>query len=171
MIVLLALLNDFAIMSIAYDRAEYSFKPSRWDMTSVLGMATFLGLVGTVSSILFYFISLDILHISSDIIQSMIYLKLSVAGHFLIFITRTKGHFWSYRPSNILLSAVLGTQAVATFIAVYGLFMSPIGWKLALFVWAYAVISFVITDLAKVLLYRSFDRKLRLIEKEANLPI
>jgi len=171
MIVLLALLNDFAIMSIAYDRAEYSFKPSRWDMTSVLGMATFLGLVGTVSSILFYFISLDILHISSEIIQSMIYLKLSVAGHFLIFITRTKGHFWSYRPSNILLSAVLGTQAVATFIAVYGLFMSPIGWKLALFVWAYAVISFVITDLAKVLLYRSFDRKLRLIEKEANLPI
>jgi len=55
MIVLLALLNDFAIMSIAYDRAESALKPSRWDMTAVLGMATFLGMVGTIAS-LYYFL-------------------------------------------------------------------------------------------------------------------
>ena len=139
MIVLLALLNDFAIMSIAYDRAEYALKPSHWDMTSVLGMATFLGLVGTVSSFLFLSIGISILHLSLDMLQSMMYLKLSVAGHFLIFITRTKGHFWSYRPSNILLAAVLGTQTVATIIAVYGLLIPPIGWRLALLVWAYAL--------------------------------
>ena len=103
MIVLLALLNDFAIMSIAYDRAEYALKPSRWDMTNVLGMATFLGLVGTIASFILFFIGVNVLHLSKDVLQSMMYLKLSVAGHFLIFITRTKGHFWSYRPSNCLL--------------------------------------------------------------------
>ncbi len=169
MIVLLALLNDFAIMSIAYDRAEYELKPSRWNMTAVLGMATFLGLVGTVASFTLFFIGLDIIHLSRDVLQSMMYLKLSVAGHFLIFITRTKGHFWSYRPSNILLAAVLGTQTVATIIAVYGLLIPPIGWSLALFVWAYAMASFVLTDLAKVFLFKRFEREVEVLESEAKI--
>ncbi len=167
MIVLLALLNDFAIMSIAYDRAEYAQKPSRWDMTSVLGMATFLGLVGTISSFLFFSIGIFLLHLTQDVLQSMMYLKLSVAGHFLIFITRTKGHFWSYRPSNILLAAVLGTQIMATIIAVYGLLIPPIGWSLALFVWAYAMVAFVLTDFAKVILFKRFERDINILEKDA----
>ena len=48
------------------------------------------------------------------------YLKLSVAGHLTIFLTRTRGPFWSIRPARILLIAVFGTQAIATLIAVYG---------------------------------------------------
>ncbi|HPA97264.1 MAG: plasma-membrane proton-efflux P-type ATPase [Methanothrix sp.] len=167
MIVLLALLNDFAIMSIAYDRAEYALKPSRWDMTNVLGMATFLGLVGTVASFILFFIGVNVLHLSKDVLQSMMYLKLSVAGHFLIFITRTKGHFWSYRPSNILLVAVFGTQIVATIIAVYGLLIPAIGWSLALFVWVYSMTSFVLTDLAKVFLFKRFEREVIMLKKEA----
>lgn len=168
MIVLLALLNDFAIMSIAYDRAEYSEKPSRWNMKTVLGMATFLGLVGTVSSFIFLFIGVDYLHLGRDVLQSMMYLKLSVAGHFLIFITRTKGHFWSSRPSNILLAAVLGTQIVATIIASFGLLMPPIGLTLALFVWLYAMASFVLTDFAKVFLFKRFEREVDILEWDAE---
>ena len=168
MIVLLALLNDFAIMSIAYDRAEYAQKPSRWNMKSVLGMATFLGLVGTVSSFILFFMGLNYLHLGRDVLQSMMYLKLSVAGHFLIFITRTKGHFWSSRPSNILLAAVLGTQIVATIIASFGLLIPPIGLPLALFVWLYAMASFVLTDFAKVFLFKRFEREVEILEKEAE---
>ena len=40
-----------------------------------------------------------------------------------------------------LLIAVLGTQIVATLIAVYGLFMTPLGWGWAAAVWAYALAS------------------------------
>ena len=168
MIVLLALLNDFAIMSIAYDRAEYAQKPSRWNMKSVLGMATFLGLVGTVSSFILFFIGMDYLHLGRDVLQSMMYLKLSVAGHFLIFITRTKGHFWSSRPSNVLLAAVLGTQIVATIIASFGLLIPPIGLPLALFVWLYAMASFILTDFSKVFLFKRFEREVEILEKEAE---
>ena len=60
------------------------------------------------------------------------YLKLSVAGHLTIFLTRTRGPFWSIRPARILWVAVVGTQIVATLIAVYGLFMTPLGWGWAL---------------------------------------
>ena len=43
MIVMLALLNDGAILSIAYDNVIYRKKPEAWDMRTVLGIATVLG--------------------------------------------------------------------------------------------------------------------------------
>jgi len=55
------------------------------------------------------------------------YLKLSVAGHLTLFLTRTRGSFWSIPLAKILWIAVLGTQTMATLIAVYGLFMTPLG--------------------------------------------
>jgi H+-transporting ATPase len=56
-----------------------------------------------------------------------------------------------------LLLAVLGTQLVATLIAVYGVFMTPLGWGWALLVWGYALAWFLVTDRVKLLAYRVFD--------------
>jgi len=84
-------------------------------------------------------------------------LKLSVAGHLTIFLTRTRGPFWSIRPARVLWGAVLGTQIVATLIAVYGVFMTPLGWGWALFVWGYALAWFLVNDRVKLLAYRIFD--------------
>jgi H+-transporting ATPase len=83
----------------------------------------------------------------------------------MIFIARTNGHFWSYRPGNLLIGAVLGTQNVATIIAVYGLLILPIGWNLAAMVWIYAIIVFLIIDQLKVRYYKFFDEGLELMEK------
>jgi H+-transporting ATPase len=90
-------------------------------------------------------------------IQTMMYLKLSVAGHLTIFLTRTRGPFWSIRPAKILWIAVVGTQILATLIAVYGFFMTPLGWGWALFVWGYALAWFLLNDRVKLLAYRIFD--------------
>jgi H+-transporting ATPase len=80
-----------------------------------------------------------------------------VAGHLTIFLTRTRGPFWSIRPAKILWIAVLGTQTIATLIAVYGLFMTPLGWKWAGFVWGYAIAWALINDRIKLFAYRIFD--------------
>jgi H+-transporting ATPase len=85
------------------------------------------------------------------------YLKLSVAGHLTIFVTRTRGPFWSTRPARVLTGAVVGTQLVATLIAVYGLFMTPIGWRWALLVWGYALAWFFFNDRVKLVAYRIFE--------------
>jgi len=90
-------------------------------------------------------------------VQTLMYLKLSVAGHLTIFLTRTRGPFWSIRPARILWAAVLGTQTVATLIAVYGLFMTPLGWGWAAFVWGYALAWFLVNDRVKLLAYRILD--------------
>jgi H+-transporting ATPase len=80
-----------------------------------------------------------------------------VAGHLTIFVTRTRRSFWSIRPARVLVLAVFGTQLVATLIAVYGLFMMPLGWGWALFVWGYALAWFLVNDRVKLLAYRVFD--------------
>ena len=48
MIVMLALLNDGAILSIAYDNVIYRNKPEAWDMRTVLGISTVLGVIGVI---------------------------------------------------------------------------------------------------------------------------
>jgi H+-transporting ATPase len=156
MIVLLALLNDGAILTIAYDRTRYAKKPEDWNMHLVLGVATALGLMGVVESFGLYYLAERWLHMSQAVIQTLIYLKLSVAGHLTLFVARTRGRFWSIRPANILLLAVIGTQALATLISVYGLFMAPIGWFWALAVWVYALVWFFVEDEVKLAAYRLF---------------
>ena len=157
MIVLIAVLNDGAILSIAYDNVHYKDKPEAWNMRLVLGIATVLGFVGPVAAFGLFYLGDRVFHLGHPELQTLMYLLLSVAGHLTIFLTRTRGPFWSIRPARILWVAVLGTQTVATLIAVYGLFMTPIGWKLAGIVWGYALIWAFVTDRVKLLGYRILD--------------
>jgi H+-transporting ATPase len=157
MIVMLALLNDGAILSIAYDNVHYKHQPEEWNMRMVLGISTVLGVIGVVSAFGLFYLGERVFHLDRAHIQTLMYLKLSVAGHLTIFLTRTRGPFWSIRPAKILWGAVLGTQIIATLIAVYGLFMTPLGWGWALFVWGYALAWFLVNDRVKLLAYRIFD--------------
>jgi H+-transporting ATPase len=158
MIVMIAVLNDGAILSIAYDNVHYSDKPEKWNMRVVLGISTVLGVIGVVAAFGLFYLAERVFHFDHAHVQTLMYLKLSVAGHLTIFLTRTRGPFWSIRPARILWIAVLGTQAVATLIAVYGLFMTPLGWGWAAFVWGYALAWFLINDRVKLLAYKILDR-------------
>jgi len=158
MIVMIALLNDGAILSIAYDNVRYRNQPEAWNMRVVLGVATVLGVIGTVAAFGLFYLGLNIFHLDHAHVQTLMYLKLSVAGHLTIFLTRTRGPFWSIRPAKILWIAVLGTQAIATLIAVYGLFMAPLGWRYAGIVWGYALVWFLLNDRIKLMTYWVLDR-------------
>jgi H+-transporting ATPase len=112
-----------------------------------------------IASFLLFYLGDKVFHLDSNVIRSLIYLKLSVAGHLTVFVARTRGRFWSIRPAPILLLAVIGTQVVATLVAVYGLFMTPLGWKWAGFVWAYALAWFLINDQVKLVAYKVLSRR------------
>jgi H+-transporting ATPase len=157
MIVLLALLNDAPIMTIAYDNVRVSPKPDKWNMRTTLGISTVLGIIGVFSSFGIFFIGKEVFHMSNDVLQSFIYLKLSVAGHLTVFVARTRGHFWSVKPSAPLLLAVITTQIIATLIVVSGFLLPALRFEMALFVWGYAIIAFIITDFLKVKVYDVLD--------------
>ncbi|HVA09177.1 MAG TPA: plasma-membrane proton-efflux P-type ATPase [Acidimicrobiales bacterium] len=156
-IVMLALLNDGAILSIAYDNVRYREQPEAWNMRLVLGIATVLGIVGPIAAFGLFTLGDKVFHLDHAHLQTLMYLLLSVAGHLTIFLARTRGPFWSIRPARILLLAVLGTQALATLIAVYGVFMTPLSWGYAALVWGYALVWFLLTDRVKLLTYEFLD--------------
>ncbi len=159
MIILLALLNDIPILAIAYDHTKVQNKPVRWEMHSLLTVSTVLGISGVISSFVLFFVLLE-MGISEDMIQTLLFLKLIVAGHSTLYITRTEDWFWKRPwPSPLLLVATFGTEILATFIAVYGLFVTPIGWEYALYIWVYALVWFVINDIIKMRVRKLLNNK------------
>ena len=172
MIIILALFNDLPIMMIAYDNAEVEPAPVRWDMYQVLNLAIVLGFMGVISSFLMFWIGEEVLMLDRPTIQTLMFLKLTVAGHMTIYIARRGHHpFWTrpFPSAKLFLTSEL-TQVVATLFAVYGLFMQPIGWKLALFVWGYAFAWFLFNDFIKIQVCRlCFPREKK--EKHHNQSI
>jgi H+-transporting ATPase len=158
-IVLLAILNDAAILTIAYDRVQPSPRPERWDLHEILAIATVLGLGGVIESFTLVALAVGPLGISHSEIQTLMYLKLSVAGHLTLFVARTRGRMWSHRPAWILLIAVIGTQILATLIAASGLLMTPLPWDLIALAWGYALIWILALDQLKLIAYRALERR------------
>ena len=153
-VVLLAILNDAAILAIAYDRVLPSSRPDRWNLTEVLTIAAVLGVVGLASTFALAWVSHGPLALGLGEIRTLVYLKLSVSGHLTVFLARTRGPFWSHRPATVLLVAVVGTQLLATAIALSGTLMTPIGWSLVGLAWGWAVAEFLLLDPIKLLAYR-----------------
>ena len=91
MIVMLALLNDGTILSIAYDNVKYENEPEAWNMRRVLGVASVLGIIGPIAAFGLFFLGDRVFHLDHKHLQPMMYLMLSVAGHMTIFSTRTRG--------------------------------------------------------------------------------
>ncbi|HUT38760.1 MAG TPA: plasma-membrane proton-efflux P-type ATPase [Methanoregula sp.] len=156
MIVVLAILNDLPIMMIAFDNAPVAQKPVRWQMNRIMIIASILGILGVVSSFILLWLVKEYFHLEAGVIQTLIFLKLAVAGHMTIYLARTgQQHFWERPfPSFALFGTAEITQVAATLIVIYGVFMTPIGWSLALIVWGYALVSFLINDQIKVWLFR-----------------
>ena len=97
MIVLIAVLNDFPIMMIAYDNTIVAPRPVRWDMERVLTVSSVIGVIGVISAFGLFWIAEKYLHLARPVVQSLMFLKLLVAGHLTIYITRSAGTFWK-RP-------------------------------------------------------------------------
>ncbi|GLI34679.1 plasma-membrane proton-efflux P-type ATPase [Desulforhabdus amnigena] len=157
MIVLMTLLNDLPILSIAYDNVSYSRQPEKWNMREILSIATYLGLMGVFFSFSIFLVALKMLHLNHQQIQTLIFLKLSIAGYLDIFMGRTRSFFWSSRPGAMLLWSGIATRILATAIALFGWYMTSISWQLVLIVWGWAAVELLVTDPIKVWVYRVLD--------------
>lgn len=158
MIILLALMNDLPIMTIAYDNTYLNQKPVRWHMHRVLSIATLLGLIGVVETFLLFVFAKR--YATTEELQTLIFLKLVVAGHLTLFVARTKDAFYKKPwPAPLLLSAILGTQILAVLIAGFGLIVAPIPWIWIAYVWIYCLFWIFIEDRAKILAYRHFEKQ------------
>jgi H+-transporting ATPase len=156
MIILLAFFNDVPIMAIAFDHTLVDPNPVRWNMRRVLTVSTVLGLTGVMGSFLMLVIAKNVLHLDIGQIQTFIFLKMAVAGHLTLFVTRTPRMFLRKpHPSAVLLWSAIVTKFLATLFVVYpfGL-ITPIGWRSVGIIWAYCVVWLFMGDQAKLAVYR-----------------
>jgi len=159
MIIVLALLNDIPVMSIAYDNALISEKPVRWNLKETLTISSILGVAGLVSSFsLFYWLNMNEFAIAS--IQTILFLKLDVSGHSTLYITRTgRKHFWEKPyPSLKFFIPAFSSRIIGSLIAVFGILMQPISWRTVGYIWIYSTIWFLLNDQIKVLSYKILDK-------------
>jgi H+-transporting ATPase len=161
MIIILALLNDIPIMTIAYDHTKVREAPVRWDMKEVFILSGWLGIAGVLSSFTLFYIAMSVMHLPDDFIQSLFFTKLIVAGHATLYNTRIDDWFWKRPwPSATLFIATWASAIAGTVISVYGFdLMRPIGWGWAAAVWIYALLWFVFNDTVKMMVLNYYRRK------------
>ena len=95
MLMLITLLNDGTLISIAYDKAEPSRAPSRWNLTCLFTASSTLGMVACISSLLLLWFLLDSWNpdgffqrigmqgVEYGQVITAIYLKVSISGKLL----------------------------------------------------------------------------------------
>lgn len=175
-LVIITVLNDGTIISIAYDRVTASKKPEVWNLPLIFANACCLGGVALVSSLILLLLSLsnmyedqpnDFMHafglhtFSYGEVLTAIYLKVSLSDFFTVFAARTNGFFWTRKPGRALSVAFVVATVVSTILACYWYLnlssesgsvpdMEPVSWRLAGFIWGYNIIFFLIQDAVKV---------------------
>ncbi|GHB40992.1 plasma-membrane proton-efflux P-type ATPase [Pseudovibrio japonicus] len=150
MIVMLALLDDIPIITIAYDNTEAAPAPMEWQLGNMLRTATVLGLISVVENFILMMAAQNWLGVSAMELQSVMFLQLVVAGHLLLFVCRHDHWFWQApRPSAKLLMAIIATQLLAVIICRSGFLVPAISWELIGIVWAQAICWMFVLNVAR----------------------
>ncbi|HRD93474.1 MAG TPA: plasma-membrane proton-efflux P-type ATPase [Accumulibacter sp.] len=150
MIVVMSLLDDLPMMTIAYDNTPVSPRPVRWDLPRIFGLATVLGVFSVAESfglLLFGIKALSLPELQAYFglathaqLQTMMFVQLVGGGQVLLFITRTDGWFFKPPfPAAPLFWAIVATQVVAALMCGFGLLVPAIPWKLIGWVWVYLI--------------------------------
>ncbi len=146
MIILLALLDDVPIMSIAYDNTLLRKEPVRWHMRRLWMGSTLMGMLSVVQTLIIPLVGMKCLHnpqlqawvpLTQDQIQTAVFLQLVAGGHLLLFVVRTRRPFFTRPwPAKPLFLAVVGTQVLAVLMCGQGWFVTALPWTVIGLLWA-----------------------------------
>ncbi|KAG6550615.1 hypothetical protein Mapa_007868 [Marchantia paleacea] len=173
MVLVIAILNDGTIMTIAKDRVKPSPMPDSWKLGEIFATGIFLGSYLALMTVIFFWLVHDsdwlenLFHLENieddhDMLVSAIYLQVSIVSQALIFVTRSRGWSFCERPGLLLLTAFAIAQLIATLLAVYVSLpfagLKPIGWTWAGVVWLYSIITYIPLDIIKFTIRGSISK-------------
>ncbi|HEX7042854.1 MAG TPA: plasma-membrane proton-efflux P-type ATPase [Patescibacteria group bacterium] len=149
-IIVLALLNDIPIISLASDRVKIATRPAKIDAKKRFGLSSLYGLVGIANSLILFFIVKNILNLDWKVIQTIYFLKLTVSGHMLIYVAHTKERWWKFLPGKSVIWATSLTQLFASLLALTGFLMPAkisLFWIIFIWIWSFGFMQ--ITEIMK----------------------
>ncbi len=163
MIILLALLDDIPIMTIAYDNTLLPKEPVRWHIRRLLFVSSFMGLMAVTQSFGLLLIGMEWLSnpqwqswikLTQEQIQTAVFLQIVAGGHLLLFVMRSRATVFSRPwPAAPLFWAIVGTQIFAVTMCGFGWFVSALPWTIIGLVWLYMLAWVVVLDWVKLALY------------------
>lgn len=154
MLALLATFNAAVLIALAYDETQPSAGPEVWHMRQVMAVAVALSVVSLGEFAGLFALGALVVGLPQTQLQSVMYVALTAAGYFTLLVARTHGPFWSLRPAPILLGAMVVTLVISLAFACFGWFMAPVPWLWVLLTLGYNALWFIISDLAKLAVYR-----------------
>lgn len=164
LLILICILNDAATLVIAVDNAQISPRPDKWRVGQLIFLSCVLGLLLTGLSFghFYYFWKthgyVPYPEVEGDTVdrrlESVMYLHISSAPHFLIFSTRLTGYFWQSIPSLTFFTVIVGTQVIALLMVIFGWLTPAIPAGQALAVFAISFLSCVLLDAIKVQVFK-----------------
>jgi len=171
-LIIITLLNDGTIISIAYDNVYPNTNPEVWNLPVCFTISTVLGTVAFASSVLLLYLTLSSnssgtflndfgLELDFEQVCGAMYLQISVTDFLTLFSARTRGMFFTQPPGKVLFAAACFSMTCSTVLALtwpFGEDMSAISWKTALVVWCYCLITFLIQDILKTLTYMLMEK-------------
>ncbi len=171
MIVIMSLLDDVPIMTIAYDNTAVAKDPIRWRMPRLLSVSAVLGFASIVQSfglLLIGFLVLNTPEAQSYFgltdqahLQSVMFLQLVAGGHLLLLVTRTDRWFFEPPyPARLLAIAIVCTQALAVLMCGFGWIVPQISWTAILWVWVYLLIWLCILGGVRIAMEKLMDNRL-----------
>ena len=164
MIILLALLDDIPIMTIAYDNTELPKKPVRWHMRRLLLISGIMGLAAVVQSFGLLMIGMEWLSnpewqswikLTQEQVQTAVFLQIVAGGHLLLFVMRARGSIFNRPwPARPLFLAIIGTQAFAVMMCGLGWIVTAIPWTIIGLIWIYMLVWMLVLNVIKLGIYR-----------------
>jgi H+-transporting ATPase len=169
-LVIIVILNDFAIISIAYDHVVASAIPETWTLQVVFTVACWLGTIAVCGQMTLLSVLLS--HRGEDgffgsfsygQIMTAVWLTLSLLDFFSVLSARiASGFFWQRAIGTPLLCAAVFAMTVSTILAATwpfngaseGVKMESLDGKQMAFIWAYCIGWFLVQDGTKWILYR-----------------
>ncbi|KAF9287999.1 hypothetical protein BGZ68_000954 [Mortierella alpina] len=172
LLILICILNDLATLVIAVDNAQLSPHPDKWRIGQLITMSIVLGICLTALSFGHFYIFWKVFGyqpvrddapVDQRKLESVMYLHISSAPHFVIFSTRLTGYFWENLPSPLFAAVIIGTQIVALLMVVFGGLTSKIPFSQAIVILLISFAYFVLLDVVKVWLFKIWSFELTAI--------
>jgi H+-transporting ATPase len=177
LLMLITLLNDGTLITIAYDYAHANTTPDRWNLPVTFLISATLGAVSCGSSLLLLYFLLDswnpdgFFHkvgmegVDYGQITTAIYLKVSVSDFLTLFSARTGSKFfWQVVPAPILLGGGFFALTISSILSLVWPLSYPDGIEteglangaagVFGFVWLFSLFFWFVQDFSKVVLYK-----------------
>ncbi|KAF8920934.1 hypothetical protein BGZ58_004216, partial [Dissophora ornata] len=169
LLILICILNDLATLVIAVDNAQISIHPDKWRIGQLITMSIILGSCLTALSFAHFFTFWkhfgyapvdDTAPYDDRKLESIMYLHVSSAPHFVIFSTRLTGYFWENLPSPIFAAVIIGTQIIALLMVIFGGLTPKVPAGQAIVVLLISFMYFILLDFVKVQIFKLWSFEL-----------